>query len=166
MEKILIVYASFKGSTEEIAEKMKAVLETKNYSVDMVPSENKRLDLSSYDLIILGSAIHGDQPHPAIIEFVKANGDQLKEKKTAVFIVSITITSTKAEKKENATHYPEKVAIGFNPISKVVFAGVANDGGWFANWMGKVILGISPGDFRDWEKIEDWTLSLTSFITE
>ena len=166
MGNFLIVYGSFKNSTKEIAEKMKTILETKNYSVDIMPAANKKSDLSKYDLIILGSAIHGDAPHPTIIEFVNANEDQLNKKKTAVFIVCITITSIKAEKRENASHYPEKVSIGFTPINKVVFAGVAEDGGWFGNWMGKVILGIKPGDYRDWGKIENWTMSLINYIAK
>ena len=55
MGNILIVYGSFNGSTKEVAEKMKSILETENYSVDIMPPANKKIDISKFDLIILGS---------------------------------------------------------------------------------------------------------------
>jgi hypothetical protein len=30
--------------------------------------------------------------------------------------------------------------------------------------MGKKILGITPGDYRDWNKISTWTLTLPELI--
>jgi menaquinone-dependent protoporphyrinogen IX oxidase len=160
MKKILIVYASFKGATMEIAQKMKVILEVNNCAVDIEPAANHVRDLSDYDLVILGCAIHGDTPHPAMIEFVQANSGGLKMKETAIYMVCITITSTKAGKRENAAHYPEKISLGFTPYRTAVFGGIAGDAGWFGNLMAKLILGVRPGDFRDWKKIENWTLSL------
>jgi menaquinone-dependent protoporphyrinogen oxidase len=164
VKNVLIVYGSFLGSTKEIAEKLKTTLENKKISVDIMAAENKKEELAGYDMIIIGSAIHGAQPHPAVIGFIEKNRDALKLKRTAVFIVCITITSDKPDKKEAASRYPDKVAIGFTPVSTAVFAGTARDAGWFGNWMGKMILGIKPGDYRDWKKIEEWTVSLVENI--
>jgi menaquinone-dependent protoporphyrinogen oxidase len=163
MKKILILHASFKGATIEVAQKMKTILETKDCIVEIDPAENQVRDLSTYDLVILGCAIRGDTPHPAMLEFVNANNEGLKNKKTAVFMVCITITSHKASKRENASHYPEKISLGFKPEHTAVFGGFGGDAGWFGNLMGKMILGITPGDFRDWKKIEEWTLSLVKY---
>jgi menaquinone-dependent protoporphyrinogen oxidase len=159
----LIVYGSFQGSTKEIAGKMKTILETKGIAVDIMPAENKKMDLSKYNLVIIGSAIHGGSPHPAILQFIKRNAGELSKKNTAVFVVCITIVSSKTNLREAALHYPEKVAVGFIPVSSVVFAGTSHNGGWFGNWIGKTVLGITPGDFRDWKKIEDWTLAAAKY---
>jgi menaquinone-dependent protoporphyrinogen oxidase len=160
LKNVLIVYGSFLGSTKEISSRMKTTLENRNYIVDLKSADEKVPNLSRYDLIIIGSAIHGGLPHPAVLNFVKSNLDTLKKKRTAVFIVCMTIASTKADKKEAAMHYPHKVAAGFRPESTAVFAGTARDGGWFGNLVGELMLGVKPGDYRDWKKIESWTVSL------
>ena len=156
MKNALVVYASFMGSTKEVAAKIKETLEDKGCKVDVMAAENKAVDLSKYGLVVIGSAIHGAQPHPDVVEFVNMNREALNKKPTAVFIVCITITSSKQDLREKAGHYPELIAVGFKPVSTAVFGGKANDGGWFGNMMGEWIMGIKTGDFRDWEKIETW----------
>ena len=123
-------------------------------------AENKAVDMSKYALVVIGSAIHGAQPHPSAVEFVNANREALGKKNTAVFIVCITITSSKQDLREKASHYPELLSAGFKPVSTAVFAGKANDAGWFANKMGEWILGIKIGDFRDWAGIKAWAEEL------
>jgi menaquinone-dependent protoporphyrinogen IX oxidase len=160
MKDILIVYGSFSGSTATISDSMKSYLTAVNYKVTVIPAENKKVNLKDYDLIIIGSAIHGDAAHPNVINFVKQNEHELKNIKTAMFIVCGTITSTKESKRKNALTYPNQLTKNFTPISKIVFAGNMPSGSKFGNWLGKMILGITPGDYRDWGKIKEWTLSL------
>lgn len=157
---ILIVYGSFAGSTREIAEKMKGILEGMRCRVGLMPASDRDADLSTYDIVVIGSAIRAGKPHPDVLKFVKKNREGLRLKKTAVFIVCISIISEKPEKRARAGHYPEKLTLGFTPASKAVFAGVVKDSGWFANWMIK----REFGDYRDWKKIEAWTRSLPGLI--
>jgi menaquinone-dependent protoporphyrinogen oxidase len=153
---VLIVYASNAGATAEIATYIKTYLEGDGLSVEMMDAEGVKTDLSNYDLIILGSAIKGNFPNNKIIDFIRLNSIELNEKKTAVFAVCITITSSKENKRSVALTYPDKIAFRLKPLSKAVFAGVAESSGWFGNLMGKLTLGITPGDYRDWDKIEQW----------
>jgi menaquinone-dependent protoporphyrinogen oxidase len=161
MKNVLIVYGSFAGSTAEVADSMKSSLTEKGCVVQTQPAEGSQTDLSKFDLVIIGSAIQGDKIHPKIKCFIDANRSSLNQKKVAIFVVCITITSSNPKKREHAlSTYPDKVACGLNPISKTVFAGKAPSGGWFVNWMGKMIFGIIPGDFRDWNKVKGWTSGL------
>lgn len=160
MKNILIVYGSFSGSTAEVADTMKACLQNKSCPVTLMQAEGKRIDLENYDLVILGSAIHGDNIHGKIKEFVDANRSALNKRKVAAFAVCITITSSKPNKRKHALTYPTKVACGISPISTAVFAGKAPSSGPVGNFFGKLLLGVVPGDFRDWDRIKVWTQSL------
>lgn len=155
---VLIVYSSFSGSTKEIVDSMKAYISNNLTIVDAFPAMKEKKELSKYDLIIIGSAIRGNAPHPQILEFIDVNRVELNSKKIAVFAVCGTITSTKRKKRENALTYPDKVSHGLNVYKKEVFAGnMPSSGKKSDDFMAKLFLGIVTGDFRDWAKIKEWS---------
>ncbi len=160
VKKVLIVYGSYAGSTAEIADSMKAALERAGHRVFTVPAAGQQMDLLPYDLVVIGGAVHGAKVHEGVLEFVAANRAALGKKPVAAFAACITITSSKEDKRKAAEAYPDQVAAGLPVVSKAVFAGKAPASGWFGNMMGKMILGITPGDYRDWKKIEARVLSL------
>jgi len=163
----LIVYGSYAGSTAEIADSMKVALGRTGVTAYTIPASGLTVDPSPYDLVVIGSAIHGGRPHPKVGEFIAANRAELGRKKVAVFAACITITSVKEDRRRAAQAYPGLVAHGLSPVSTAVFAGKAPPSGWFGNLMGKLVLGITPGDYRDWKKAEDWGLARdTSHISE
>jgi menaquinone-dependent protoporphyrinogen oxidase len=156
---ILIVYGSFSGSTIEIADSMKTYLTNDSTSAETFSAKKEKLDLSKYELILIGSAIHGNAPHPQVLEFIAINREELSGKKVAVFAVCGTITSTKRKKRENARTYPDKVSHGLNVYKKEVFAGnMPSSGKKSDDIMAKLFLGIKTGDYRDWVKIKKWTI--------
>lgn len=57
-KKVLVAYATKYGSTEEIAEKIGQVLRQIDLPVEVL-STNRVSDLTSYDAIVLGSAVYG-----------------------------------------------------------------------------------------------------------
>jgi menaquinone-dependent protoporphyrinogen oxidase len=160
MKNVLMVHGSFAGSTVEIAERLAAGLRTNGCIAAAAPATDKAVDLAGYDLVVIGAAIRGGRPHPAVGRFIEANRVALGSKQVAVFAVCITIASTMESKRKAARVYPDLVANGAPPVSKVVFAGNAPSSGWFGNTMGKPTLGIAPGDYRDWPKIDAWARSL------
>ncbi|HBU70499.1 MAG TPA: hypothetical protein DEE98_08995 [Elusimicrobia bacterium] len=160
MNNVLIVYGSYAGSTAEVAEKMKDYLEKEGCVVEILSAEGKQIDIEKYDMVIIGSAIHGGKPHENIIKFVDANRVSLNSKKIAVFAVCSFVTSSKENNRKLAQTFPDRVASGLTPFSKAVFAGNIKSLGWFMNYMGKIALGVKPGDYRDWNKINEWAESL------
>jgi len=165
MPSVLIVYGSYQGSTAAVAIKIKETFDNLNCTTTIMPASATQTDLTRYDLIVIGSAIHGNKPHEDVVKFITTNREALSRKKVAVFAVCATITSSIAKRRTNALTYPEKIAGGLKTVDKAVFGGIVGDSGRFGNFMGKKILGVIPGDYRNWDEIRAWAIGLTRHMT-
>jgi menaquinone-dependent protoporphyrinogen IX oxidase len=164
-KRILVVYATSTNSTKSIADSIKSSFESFGHTVDIIPAKGVCVDILKYNLIIIGSAIQANNPLPSATEFIDSNRKELELRNVAVFAVCATITSSKKNKYQNALTYADKVANGLKPISKNVFGGnFPSNGKKFDDFMGKLFLGIVPGDFRDWEEIRQWASGLNSIF--
>lgn len=149
-------------TTTQIAVRMKEILSNSRIHVDLLSATEDQIDFSIYDLVIIGTGIYGRQPHPDVIKFVKSNKGILGRKKVAVFAVCGTLGTENLAKREKVREeYSKRISEGLNPIKTTLFAGVFPDSGVFWNWIGGLALGgVKPGDHRNWEEIQKWTLSL------
>ena len=80
--KTLIVYAGKTGTTQRCAK----MLEQKLGDVNIVNLVNEEVDITKYDLIIIGSSIRIGMLHSKIKKFIKESIDILKTKKVAYYI--------------------------------------------------------------------------------
>ena len=163
MNKILIVIGSEKGSTLEIGNKMKGILEKKQFKVDCISAPPQTIPLHEYDFIVIGSGIYGGVPHKNIKSFIDSNRTELNNNKIAVFAVCGMKASKSQKHKEQALHYIDSVSYGLKPIIKNVFAGKIPSYS-IANFIMRLAIGAWPGDYRDWKIIENWTDSLPVLI--
>lgn len=82
----LIIYASYYGSTERCAFKLKEKIYNSyihNLNVD------KKIDFKNYDKIVIGSPIHIGHIHKTVKKFLQKNVNELSEKKLYLFFTAI-----------------------------------------------------------------------------
>ncbi len=115
--KILIIYDSVFGNTEQIARAIAGSLSGPNTRVSKI-GEVKTEDLNGLDLLIVGSPTRGFRATPALMDFLKAlPAGSLKGTRTAAF-------DTRIDK---------------NTIKSPVFRFIVHNAGYAAPKIGKIL---------------------------
>ena len=159
--KALIAYATWAGSTAEIAEEIAKTLREPLLDVD-VKSVQEVKSLTGYDSIILGTPIRMSHPHPETVHFVRRFRAELPNLKLAFFVACLNMSEDNQQNRIQTEGYLEplyKAAPGIKPISTGLFAGVM-DATKLKGWWRFVMSRTLQGDFRRWEKIKAWAVAL------
>lgn len=169
--KILVAYATFTGSTAEIAQAIGKILAENGASVDIRPM-SEVTDLTPYQSVVLGSAIQQSQWLPEAMQFVKTHQQALSQKRTAIFLVCLALAMkskvAREKSKENVTLWLKPVRELVNPIAEGYFAGILNIQKipYFWARLGfriSVWTGVwSEGDHRDWDAIGAWAREVSA----
>lgn len=166
-EKILVVYESQFGSTAEVAEYIGENLRKSGRQVSVKKIEDAS-KIFGFDKVILGSAIQYDNWMPNARNFVIENKAALSKISVAFFFTCLVLSKKTEKSEQKAETYAEKLKLlaqEVKPISIGKFAGKLDykkmnvvqrtfAKGIFA------VLGVKSGDYRNWQKIKQWTLSL------
>ena len=105
MKKVLIVYETLHGSSEKCAMMLKDRI---NYDTTISRlKDNENINLSGYDVIIIGGSIHMGVLHTRVKEFVEKNFDLLLKKSHGLYLCCMEQGDTARLQFENA--YPEKL---------------------------------------------------------
>lgn len=104
--KTLILFTSHHGTTEKLANQLAIDLEINNKYVKNF-KKNKQLDLSQFELIIIGSSIHAGSIPTDFQKFLLKNLNILLTKKIAIFMCGME----KGEKlnKEFENNFPKEL---------------------------------------------------------
>ncbi len=164
--KILVAYASQTGSTVGVAEAIGQALAESGAQVEVRPMSDVQ-DLTSYQAVVAGSAIHGGQWLPEAMQFVQTHQATLARKPFAAFLVCMTLAMPGADKyREHVATWLEPVRALVKPVSEGLFAGALDIGkvptlGDRLKFRLSVIFGVwSEGDHRDWSAIRAWARDL------
>ena len=161
MARILVAYASKKGSTAEIAQAIGKELQAAGHVVN-VSEMGSVTSVAGYDAVIIGGPMYMGKMVSDTGKFVRRHYVGLEKLPVAGFIVCLAPVS-----KDPVTdkEYAHKVLhASFSPLQLVaenVFAGKLDPAklSWLQRWMTEKAK--SPvGDFRDWAAIAAWAREL------
>ena len=166
MNHILILYSTTDGHTVKICARLQQVIEQLGHQVTVVPvSEADRLDLASFDTLVIGASIRYGKHGKAVVDFIQHNTALLESKANAFF--SVNIVARKPDRNQPDTNpYLRKFLkqIAWRPQALAVFAGKLDYPryGVFDRFMIRFIMWMTKGptdptaviEFTDWQEVE------------
>jgi menaquinone-dependent protoporphyrinogen oxidase len=157
--RILVAYATKKGSTAEIAEAVGKELQSAGHEAT-VKEMKEVMALEKYDGIVLGAPVYMGKMIE-IGKFVKRFREKLAAKPVAVFAVGTAPVSHNPKQIEDEAKLPVQSIAPQEPVSTALFAGKV-DPEKFGFLMRKMVAADPTivGDFRDWEAITAWAREL------
>ena len=162
--KVLIAHASWAGSTAAIAERVAEVLNRNGFTAEAAPA-GKVKDVSGYDAVVLGTAVHAGKLKPDALKFVDRNNTDLNRRPFAAFDVCMTMKGCDEESKSRARAYLDPLRTHVKPLSEGLFAGAYDQQKLdFVSRQIMKMIKAPPGDFRKWDEIEAWAASLVQLF--
>jgi len=165
---VLVTYATKYGATAEIAEKIGQVLLQAGLRTDVLPTDRVS-DLSSYKVVVLGSAVYIGRWRKEAATFLKANEKVLAEQLVWLFSSGPTGEGNPVELTKG-WHFPkalQPIADRIQPRDIAVLHGAINMKklNLIEKWMiNKVKAPL--GDFRDWDAITSWVTAIADVLKE
>ena len=158
------------GSTAGIAQAIGKSLSEGGAKVDVLPMKNVK-DLSPYQAVVAGSAIHGQKWLPEAMDFMRDHRSELSRKPFASFMACITLSMPNSSQYlEGLKNWMSPVRDLVRPVSEGYFAGTLDFSKlpFSLNVLAMrfvVLIGMwKEGDHRDWNAIRTWAESLRPLL--
>ncbi|HNX17518.1 MAG TPA: flavodoxin domain-containing protein [Methanoregula sp.] len=161
MARVLVAYASKKGSTAEIAQAVGKELQAAGHTADVLLAGTVA-SLAGYDAVVIGGPMYMGTLIGDVQKFSKRHHDALLKLPVAGFVVCLAAATNDKEGMACATKELHASLVPLSLVAETVFAGRLDPAklSWFQNWIIKKVK--SPvGDFRDGETIRAWARELS-----
>jgi menaquinone-dependent protoporphyrinogen oxidase len=162
--RILVAYASRKGSTAGIAQAIGRELTSEGYAVDV--NEMKSVtSLAGYNAVVIGAPVYTGKVTDDVAAFVTANKDRLSRLPVAGFVTGIAPVYPKTGDVKGFTDQLITALAPIRPVAVTMFAGTLD-----AEKMNFVersltsLMKVPTGDFRDWDAIRAWARKLPGMM--
>ena len=164
---VLVTYASKYGATKEIAEKIGEVLRQAGLQVNVLPVGDMH-DLTSYQAVVLGSAVYVGKWQKEAVKFLQINNRVLADRPVWLFSSGPTGEGDPVELVEGL-RLPvalQPVVDRIHPRDVAVFHGYINPDkiNFIEKWAVKSLVKKPFGDFRDWDAIASWAASIAETL--
>ncbi|MBL7063605.1 MAG: flavodoxin domain-containing protein [Anaerolineae bacterium] len=162
--KILVAYASKCGSTGKVAEAIGQVLCEGSTAVDVCLAKDVT-DVSSYQAVVVGSAIRAGRWLPEAVKFVETHQEALSQLPIAYFAVCLTLKDDTEENRRTVAAYLDPVREMVQPVDVGLFAGALDCSKLSLPLRLMMKVMKSPeGDFRDWDGIRAWAANVRPML--
>lgn len=163
---VLVLYATYHGSTAQIAEFIRVKLNNGEITAS-VKSIEDYIDFSGYSGIIMGAPIHRGKWMEDAVEFVNKHRDKFDNLPFACFYTCMSKAKIppSEETLDELSSYQTAMRDLFpklNPSQIGSFAGKLDYDK--CNFLTKIVMwsilsknSLEAGDYRDWQAIESWT---------
>ena len=162
--RILVAYATRKGSTAGIAQAIGKELISEGYAVDI--SEMKSISsLVGYNAVVIGAPVYTGKVTGDVAAFVTANKDGLSRLPVAGFVTGIAPVYPKTGDVKGFTDQLITALAPIRPVAVTMFAGTLD-----AEKMNFVersltsLMKVPTSDFRDWDAIRAWARKLPGMM--
>jgi menaquinone-dependent protoporphyrinogen oxidase len=159
MARILVAYATKKGSTAEIAQAVGKELEVSGHVAE-VAEIGTVTSLAGYNAVVIGGPVYVGKI-VGVGKFVKHHSSELAGIPVAGFVVCLSAAAKDSEGMALAEKALHAALNPLKPVAETIFAGKLDPEklSWFQRWIIKKVK--SPvGDFRDWTAIATWAREL------
>jgi menaquinone-dependent protoporphyrinogen oxidase len=159
MTRVLVAYATKKGSTREVAEAVAARLRELGLAVEERPAGDVA-DVAPYDAVVLGGALYMGRWHRDARRFLRSHRGNLAEMPLAVFAIGpLTaeehdLDGARKQLERALSKVPE-----IRPASVGVFGGVIDPAK-----LRFPFNHMPAGDARDWEAIRAWAETIAETL--
>jgi len=158
--RILVAYASRKGSTTEIAQAIGKELVSAGHTVDVIEMKTVTT-VEGYTAVIIGAPVYMGKVDTDISKFVAKNRDRLASIPVAAFAVGIAPVAPQIEPVEQVLDDLTNAVSPIQPVAATVFAGKLDpDKMSFIERSMTSLMKVRISDFRDWNAIAVWAREL------
>ena len=158
--KILIAYASRRGSTAEIAQAIGSELEALGNTVEVAEMKGIR-SVGGFRAVVIGAPVYLARIGKDISAFVARFGSDLSPVPVAAFAVGIAPVDPRVGSVEDALGQLRAVLAPVKPVAITMFAGRLDLARM--SFIERTLTGamkVLTGDFRDWDAIRAWARGL------
>jgi len=165
--KVLVVYASKYGSTQEIAEAIGKELAAQDLDVT-VQAADQPADVAAFDAVVVGSGIYAGNWMGSAVEFIENNTELLSKKSVWLFSSGPTGDGDPVEIL-GGWQFPEAlhgIVDRIAPRETRVFHGNIDIDkiNWGERNLVRAMKG-NTGDFRNWDLIRAWAQQIAQAIS-
>ncbi|WP_227981366.1 flavodoxin domain-containing protein [Nocardia spumae] len=166
--RIAVVFATAQGSTKAIAECIGADLAHRGAQVEVADAEHAP-ELSRFDAVILGSAVHNVDVLPEMTAFTRAHRRELTDRDVWLFTVGLGPALRGPIGRRIGRVVPPKIAALRDAVQAVDYKAFAGrfehvDVSWRAGVVFRLLCGGRYGDLRDWPSITEWTATIAHVL--